>query len=142
MTADELAVQNTRLALGDPITAADAAEKLAQLGDKPSPEWIITVYNKFWEPLGEVGDFIECTGADPRNNLPTATVKLKGADPLGPSLMECRTTMVGVTIETGGIRMAFYVDTCEYVFEGGEWTYTANLVGIWDCLNYLQVWPN
>jgi hypothetical protein len=51
-------------------------------------------------------------------------------------------TMVGVTIETEGLRFAFYVDTFDYIFENGQWTGTANLFGIWDILNYMLVWPD
>jgi hypothetical protein len=35
-----------------------------------SNDWRITVYDKFWRSIGPIGDFIECSGMDPRNNLP------------------------------------------------------------------------
>jgi hypothetical protein len=54
----------------------------------------------------------------------------------------CTDEMVGVIIETGGIRMPFYVDTFDLEWTDKGWTGTANLLGIWDILNFLQVWPN
>lgn len=121
---------------------AAAAEELAQESERPDLDWIVTVYDYLWRPVGELGDFIEQSGDDGRNELPTATIKIKGDDPLIPIFMNCRTTMVGVTIETGGLRFAFYVDTFDYEFSNGAWVGTANLLGIWDILNYLPVYPN
>jgi hypothetical protein len=136
---------NRMLWHGDTISAAGAAECLALRASQPSgdiEDWRVTVYDKMWRPIGPVGGFIECSGADPRNNLPNAQLKIKGDDPLIPVFEECERTMVGVTIETEGLRFAFYVDTFDKVFEKGAWTCTANLVGIWDILNYMQVWPD
>jgi len=129
---------------GNVYGRADAAEQIAHLVDQVDPEWIITVYDYLWRPIGAVGDdLLESSGTDPRNNLPAATLKLTGNSTLVPAMQNCRTTMVGVTVETEGLRFPFYVDTHEYEFsEKGEWTSTANLLGIWDILNYLQIWPD
>ena len=64
-------------------------------------------------------DIIEHSGIDPRNDLPTATLKLKGTSDLIPIMRECRNTMVGVTFETGSLRFAFYVDTFDSAFGKG-----------------------
>lgn len=132
---------------GDAVTAAAAAEQIGNISQSALQggaidDWVITVYDKFWRRIGPVGSFIECTGMDPRNNLPSATLKLKGDEPLIPVFRNCQNTMVGVTIETEGLRFAFYVDTFDEIFENGAWTATANLLGIWDILNYLLVWPD
>jgi hypothetical protein len=141
MTVD-IAALNQKLYSGNVAVATDAAEQLAKAGSEVPPEWFITVYDKFWVPVAAAADFIECSGTDPRNLLPSATLKLKGDDELIPIMMGCRKTLVGVTIETEGLRFPFYVDTHEYNFEKGEWTGTANLLGIWDVLNYMQIWPD
>lgn len=138
---------NDMLWRGDPVTAAAAADKLSDIKQTAIeggtvPDWRITVYDKFWSIIGIVGDYMECTGMDPRNKVPTAQLKVKGDDPIVPIFMNCQKTMVGVTIETEGLRFPFYVDTFDYVFDKGQWTGTANLLGIWDILNYLQVWPD
>jgi len=50
--------------------------------------------------------------------------------------------MVGVTVETAGLRFPFYVDTFDYEFKDDAWVGTANLKGIWDILNFYQIWPD
>src|SRR5581483_9234712 len=143
VTPDQIDGLNTQLLYGDLLSRADAAEQLAALESAVDVQWIITVYDKLWQPLGEVGDdMIELTGTDVRNNLPTATLKLKGSSVLIDTMMSCRTTMVGVTVETQGLRFAYYVDTFDYEFKEGAWVGTANLKGIWDILNFLQIWPD
>ena len=137
----DLNLLNAQLWQGDPITAATAAATLTKQAEVV-PEFVITVYDKMWTPIGAVGDYIECTGSDPRNNAGNAVLKLKGTDPYIDTFMSCKDTMVGITIETEGLRFAFYVDTFDYEFTQGEWTGTAHLVSIWDILNYLQIWPD
>lgn len=139
-TVDDLGDQ---LLHADPATAAAAAEKLAQKADTFDPEFRLTVHDKFWTPIAAVGDFIEHTGTDPRNALPTGTLKLKGEDENLPTMMNCRTTLVGITVETGGQRFPFYVDVHDYEMNNkGEWTGTAHLNGIYDILNYMTVFPD
>ena len=140
-----LADLESQLLSTDPATAATAAETLAsQQGALDANDFVITVYDQFWRPIAAVGeDCMEHSGTDPRNNLPSATLKLKGNSPLIDVFMNCRTTMVGVTFETGGLRFPFYCDTFDYeMTEKGEWTGTAHLNGIWDILNYLVIWPD
>lgn len=121
----------------------DAANKIGNYKSTVDKEFIVTVYDKWWVPIREVGDdMISIEGDDPRNDLPTAKLVLKGNSDLIGVMQNCRNTMVGVTVETAGLRFAFYVDTFDYTFENSEWTGTANLHGIWDILNYLVIWPN
>jgi hypothetical protein len=138
---------NTMLWQGSPTVAGAAAEQLVAISQAPVvggavPDWRITVYDKFWRQTGMVGDFIECTGMDARNKLPNATIKIKGDDPNVDTFFTCETTLVGITIETEGERFAFYVDTFDYEYKNGAWTGTVNLLGIYDILNYLQIWPD
>lgn len=133
---------NDQLVRGDLISSADAAETLARRKEAVSPEFIVTVCDYLWRPIAAVGDdMLELSGTDPRNDLPAATLKLKGDSPLISVMMNCRTTMVGVLVETGGLRFPYYVKSHDYTFEDGAWVGTAHLAGIWDVLNYLQIWP-
>ena len=131
---------------GNPVTndqrAAENYDRIAEsLTDIPK-DWVVKIYDKFWVPMGEMGDdMIELTGTDPRNGLPTAVLKIKGGSDKVPMFENCVNTMVGVTVETQGLRFAFYVDTFDYEFDGKAWTGTANLNGIYDILNYYQIWP-
>lgn len=139
----DLAEWNAQLTTGTPAQKVDAAHKLAEYKSRVDKEFIVTVYDKLWQPIREVGaDMISVQGADPRNDLPTATLVLKGTSDLIDVMMHCRDTMVGVTVETQGLRFAYYVDTFDYAFENSEWVGTANLHGIWDILNYMVIWPN
>jgi hypothetical protein len=135
---------NQQLLNGTWQARADAADQLADTVDAIDPEWIITVYDQLWRPIAAVGDdLMEMSGTDPRNNLPSATLKLKGSSPLIDTMLNCKETMVGVTLETEGQRFAYYVDTFDYdMSEKGEWSGTAHLLGIWDILNYLVIWAD
>jgi hypothetical protein len=143
-TTTELAVLNDALR-NDPnlISRGDAADVIAEGATQFDKDWIVTVYDKFWRPIGEVGDdLIQLTGTDPRNKLPSATLSLKGTSEFTGAFMNCENTLVGVTIETGGLRFPFYVKSFDYEFKEGALTGTANLLGIWDILNYLIIWPS
>lgn len=138
---------NQALWRADAGTAADAAEALTQrqqvaVTGGTVKDWRVTIYDKMWKQIGVIGKFISCTGTDPRNEMPSCELKVMGDDPAVPILMNCQTTMVGITLETEGLRFAFYVDTFEYEFTQGAWVGTARLNGIWDILNYLWVWPD
>lgn len=136
---------NEQLLHGDLITRADAAYKLANL-DEEIPinrDWHVTICDYLWRPMGSINaDVMELSGTDPRNKVPSAQLKVKGDSEYIDELMNCTKTMVGIIVETGGIRMPFYVDVFDYEYNDGAWTGTANLLGIWDILNYLQIWPN
>ena len=143
MDRAELDLLNRKVLEGDLITAGEAAETLAENASVIDQTWIISVYDKMWVKVGELGDdLVELSGADPRNGLPHATLKVKGESRLVGMFMSCKDTMVGVTVETGGLRFPFYVDTFDYEFQDGQWTGTAQLLGVYDILNYITIWPN
>jgi hypothetical protein len=85
---------------------------------------------------------MEASGTDPQNDLGSATLKIKGGSTLIQIFQQCRGTMIGVIVETGGMRYPFYVDTFEYSYENGAWTGTVTLLAVWDILNYLLIWPS
>jgi len=133
-----------QLISGDPVTRAMAADEIAEIKTPViDKDWIITVYDFMWRPVGELGDdMMELTGIDPVNDLPNMKLKIKGSCELVDSFMGCKDTMVGVTVETAGLRMAYYVESFDWEFVDDAWVGTVNCNGIWDILNYLQVWPN
>lgn len=138
-----LAALNDTMLRGDTMSRAIAADQIAAYREYYDKTWIITIYDKFWKPIGELGDdVIEMTGIDPRNNLPSAMIKIKGGSVYVQTFMSCKDTMVGITLETGGLRMAYYVDSFDWEFNENEWVGTAHCLGIYDILNYLQIWPN
>jgi hypothetical protein len=134
---------NAMMGTGDPMTQALAANLLSSAKSEIDKDWLVTVYDKFWVPTGEMGDdMMELSGTDPRNSLASATLKIKGSSEKILEFMGCTDTLVGITVETAGMRLAYYVKTFDYEFKDGEWVGTANLLGIWDILNFFQIWPN
>lgn len=139
----DLDAWNQQLKTGTAFQKVEAAHRIAEYKSTVDKEFIITVYDRLWKPIREVGDdMISIEGNDPRNNLPTAQLVLKGNSDLIDVMMQCKETMVGITVETQGLRFAYYVDTFDYTFQNGEWVGTASLHGIWDILNYMVIWPN
>lgn len=141
---DRAAWQDTLLS-GSISDIATAAEELAIAkteGAYPSNEFIFTVCDKLWTPISEVGgDLLESSGTEPRNNVPTATLSCKGQSALVKTFMSCRKTMVGVNVETNGLRWSFYVDKHSWEWEKDVWTSHCELRGIWDILNFYMIWP-
>lgn len=137
----DLAQLNAQLA-DSPYRAAVAAERLADLKDDVDQDYVFRVFDKLWIQEDEIGDdLMEGSGTIPRNDKPTAVMKLKGESTLIETMMQCRSTLVGITMETQGIRQAFYVDNHEWEYQKSAWTGTANCLGIYDILFYLQIWP-
>lgn len=141
-TTAELNRWNADLHYGSLAQRAAAADQIAD-ASKVTPEFVMRVQDNLWNSTGDITDWlIEGSGSDPRNLVPSATLVSKGSCPHIRSMMDCRNTLVGVTVETEGLRMAYYVDTHEYEFAGDAWKSTANCLGIWDVLNYLQIFPD
>lgn len=128
---------------GDRWREAEAAEKLAETFSSDDTDYTIIVCDKFWNEVDKVGDYIEVSGTILRNQSPQATLTLKSDHHLVPLFRTCVSTMVGVIIETGGISEAFYVKRHrEKLDDKGVWTHVIELVGIYDILNYLVIWPS
>jgi hypothetical protein len=128
---------------GVPWRAAEAAKNIADAFSSSNTDVKVTVCDAFWNEIGVAGNYIEVSGTIPRNAAPQATLKLPENHWLDPYLSQCENTMVGVIIETDGISEAFYVKRHrEKLDEDGKVTLTSELVGIWDILNYLPIWPS
>lgn len=141
--AEYIAMLGTTLHEGSIPQRAEAAERLARIeSDIRDDAWTVTVCDRLWRQVAAVGDdMMSLRGGDPRNNVPTASLKLKGSSPLIRTMRKCKKEMVGVLVETAGIRLAFYVDTFDWEWTEDGWVGTANLRGIWDILNFMQIWP-
>lgn len=103
---------------------------------------IVTVYDKFWKPIGEAGDYISLMASKPRNQVPVLNMTFKGTDPLVPILRKCRREVVGITVEIGALRWAYTVEQASYKLKDGQRTLEITALGLYDYLNYLMVWPN
>ncbi len=128
---------------GNRYREAEAAERLAEAFSSDDTDYNIIVCDKFWDEIDTANDYIEVSGTIPRNKAPQATLTLRSDHHLVPTFRTCEQTMVGVIIETGGISEAFYVKHHrEILGEDGAWKHVINLVGIYDILNYLVIWPS
>ena len=142
MTSADLARWNSEIQSGDPARVAKSAREMATELEQVPNEWVFTLCDKWWQPIGELGvDLIGASGSDPRNDKGSASIKVKGNSEFIEPMMNCRNSLVGVIVETQGLRFPFYIDTHEYTYERGAWTGTANCLAIWDILSYLQIWP-
>lgn len=128
---------------GDITRIATTARALTEKKSKVDTTFRFTVCDKFWTPMGAIGnELMEASGTDPRNDCPTARIKHKGDSPLTQLFMDCRNTMVGIEVETAGLRQNFYVKKHDWEYQDGAWTGTVEARGIWDILNYYVIWPS
>lgn len=142
-TSAQLARWRAALASGDSNRIATTARELTKAKSKVDTDFRFTVCDKMWTPTGYIGsDLMEGSGTDPRNDAPTGRLILKGGSELVPLFRECTSTMVGVIVETAGLRMPFYVKTHDEVYEKGALRHEIELRGIWDILNYYVIWPS
>lgn len=145
-------VLHSQLRTGSVEQRAAAADKLAKIKSAEQSEIVVTVHDKFWNPVGEIGDHESLELDIPRNITPTLDLVLKGGDgfstdgpnapdPHIPRLRRCRKELVGITVEVGAVRWAGFVDHTKYSYRNGKRTLTANCLGIFDILNYIHVLP-
>lgn len=143
MTTADLARLNDNLLHGDISMRTLAAEKLAKLQDTSDVDWTFTRTDKFWSRQDVFGgDLMEASGNWPRNDKGAGTFKLKGSSDHIAPMRACRKEMVGVIVETAGVKMPYYVDTFDWEYQKAAWTGTAHCLGIWDILNYLTIFPS
>lgn len=119
----------------------DATILARQKAAEPT-ELIVTVYDKFWRPIGWLGDYISLTASKPRNQVPGLNISLKGTDPMVAALRNCRKELVGITVEIGSLRWAYTVENTSYRLAEGQRTLEVTAVGLFDFFSYLMVWPN
>lgn len=125
----------TSLTVEEAIRAADEASSVAA-------EYRFTVCDQLWNTTfqGEES-IIEASGTEPINKAGTAIIKVTGDSGMIASFGECLDHMCGVIVETGGGRMAYYVDTHEQSYDRDGWVSTATCKSIWDILNYYTIFP-
>ena len=127
----------------DPNRIATVAAEIAEDKPRTPPQWVFIICDFLWRPTGELGaDLIEASGTDPRNRSGSAQLKVKGNSVHIGALMRCQSAMVGIKVETAGIRQAFFVKKHTYAYKNGEWTSTSDLMAIWSILDYMAILPS
>lgn len=125
---------------GDDARIADAAE----LVTRPVPaEWRFTRCDAYWRPQAAItGDIIDASGSDVRNRAGDMRMTLTGDSVHTPELMRCQQTLVGIKMETAGLRLAYWLRTHHYELANGTITNVVEAQHIWSVLNYMTVWPS
>ena len=127
---------------GSEVAAIRDATIVARKKAAEPTEIVVSIYDKFWNKIGEVGDYITLTASKPRNQVPVLSMTLKGGDPLVPIMRKCRREVVGITIEIGAIRWAYTVEETSLKLQDGLRTLEVKALGLFDYLSYMMVWPN
>ena len=137
--------QLTAALYGRPEAALNAAQYAWDTSPLTNPgdnQVIVEFLTNRYEYVGEAGDYISTTATWVTNDVDTATIVLKGGDPMGPFAYQCDKTVVPVFITSGSMRFTGQVDTCSPDFSDGELKWTIQVKGDWDWFNRILVWPN
>lgn len=126
----------------NPLLAAEAAQKAARKQSEPSTETRVTLFTNMYKPAGEANDYIELEVDFERNAVATASIVLKGNDPLVALARKCRETVVPVVIQVGELRWSGRVDNTDFAMKDGKYTCTLQCVSDYNWFNKILVWPN
>jgi len=130
--------------LADAVRSIDDVIDYRPYGDNTS--FLVTVYDRTYRPAGEANDRISLAWDSPRNKVETATLVLKGNDPLNDHMMQCYEQVIPVTIAVNDDPSSRVwngrVDTFDDAIVDGVNTVTYQLVGDYNWSNKICVWPN
>lgn len=141
LSRGELAKLDDDLQLSD-YRSATSPQIRKILTEPETPQAIVTLYSKTYEPLGECSDYISVTCDFTRNAIDSATVVMKVTDPLAYSAMQCFETVVPITIQVGAMRWTGRVDNFDYAMVNGVKTLTLQCMGDYAWFSKILVWPN
>lgn len=121
----------------DVIAAANLPENIENV-----PQFHVTVYDNVYNVLGEINDYISATVTFAQNAVGTATIVMKGDDPLYDAVMACGTTVVPITIQVNNKRWSGRVDTASDERVDGVDTITLQCISDYAWLSHVLVWPD
>jgi hypothetical protein len=126
-----------------PEAASAAAYSASRANEKPSSDWVVTFYDKMYKPIGQAGDYISLEAEFKRNDVGTATIVLKGNDPLVPFVLESTNSVVPVTIQAGAnMRWSGRVNSFALALDNKVTTCTVQCVDDYTWFSRMLVWPN
>lgn len=126
----------------DPYVSSGAAIEAAQAAQSPIDPIVVTVFDKFYNVVDEVGDYIEAAPTFSRLELPQAQLICPGGASYAAALIECETTVVPITMQVGYLRWNGRADvTHDKMIESGEQTIEVQLVHDLTMLDRILVWP-
>lgn len=130
---------------GDNFQIVDAAELASRLEREDLSEVVVHCSDKMWNRFGEAGARLQLTATKPRNQVPTVELVMPvepATKEINRRLRKCRTEVVGIEVECGGMKWDAVVDTASYKLEEGVRTLTVRCFGIYEILSYILIWPN
>lgn len=127
----------------NPTIASAAAWEAAQPFLFPNNDVTITVYNKIYQPTGEINDHISLEAEWKRNDIGTATIVLKGNDPNVANIMKATTEVVPIVIQVGdNMRWSGRVNSYALALDSKKETLTVECVDDFTWFSRMLVWPN
>ncbi|AAN12680.1 minor tail protein [Mycobacterium phage Omega] len=130
----------------DAYTAVEAARMVSEIEKAAVSDTriIVTVYDKFYRPVGEAGDYLSVECKFPRNQVESGNLSLKRTDPLADVVLQCHETTVPVTIEIGHLLWSGQVKTAHDNFNNaGQADFVeCELEGDYAWLMKILAWPN
>lgn len=132
---------------GDIYTAIDSARMLAELeqAEVLDTRIIVTFYDKFYNPVGECGNYIDLQCAFPRNQVETGQITLAREDRLFADLaLTAHETTVPITIEIGHLLWSGRIKIAHDDFNAPDRgdVVVCELEGDYAWLMKVVAWPN
>lgn len=130
----------------DAYTAVQAARMAAEIEDAAVSDTkiVVTIYDKFYRPIAESGDYLSLACSFPRNQVESGKLELKRSDPLAEVALSCHENTVPVTIELGHLMWSGRVKVAHDNFnmpEKGDYV-ECELEGDYAWLLKILAWPN
>lgn len=130
----------------DAYTAVTAARMMAEVENAAvlSTRIIVTVYDKFYNAIGECGDYLSLDCSFPRNQIPSGNLKLKRSDPLADVALSCHENSVPITVEIGRLVWSGRVKIAHDNFNEKDKAdfVECELEGDYAWLFKIMAWPN
>ncbi|MBF4194677.1 hypothetical protein [Mycolicibacterium phlei] len=130
----------------DAYTAITAGRMMAEVEDAAASntEIIVTFYDKFYNAIGECGNYSSLSCSFPRNNVETGQISLPKSDPLAAAALKCHEEVVPVTIEIGNLLWSGRVKVAHDNFGQPDEpdTVEVELEGDYAWLLKILAWPN
>lgn len=137
---------------GEVFTAVSAARMMAEIEDAAASDVnvTVTIYDKFYNAVGECGNYLTVGCSFPRNKVETGQLAiprfnaLGGSDHLADAALQCHDTTVPITIEIGNLLWSGRIKTAHDNFtakDKGDYV-DCELEGDYAWLLKIVAWPN
>lgn len=130
----------------DAYSAIEAARMVAELerAEINDTRIIVTLYDKFYNAVGEAGNYLEVQCSWPRNEVESGNLKLMRPDPLADLALTCHDTTVPITIEIGTLLWSGRIKVAHDNFNNPDQAdfVECELEGDYAWLMKIVAWPN